>query len=916
MKKNPSRKELRKEKRLQKKQRKVEYFMNKKTFKDKKKEDRQPGKFVRIQKEETGEHVANRKKPAITKDHERQSQDLLKENEKEKQKLKTLQKEMRKQRIKALNQENKWEDKTIKQLEKKLKLNKRKSKTIPRAFVDCGLDYILDVCDSENIQAAVNIEKNLQDSDSEYEKDLAYIIGKENEKKTKSKTFNTQDKNLQQTLPNYFSDNSEESEEEGEEQLLSNSEEENISAEEMSESDFQENSDVYQDGTDEDNENTKNVDTSIVKNSNKVLKNNNNNKKKSLLMENSKNVSSISKHISNKSKNGKNVSLALEESNENPMNKESKNPKRKRKVSISENMIEEKKIRNESDSEYGSNASELEEENEEEEEEQEEFWEDIYGRTRDKLGNIIEEFKGKYVPPHLRTKSGTDDSKKREQLEKIKKQLKGLLNRLAENNMHSISNQIDEMYMRQSRYDMNETMLNLYLESLITFAPTPERLIMEHAMLIAILQANVGTEIGAFFLQNLGKKFDELHSQRQEIENKKLDNLLLLLCHLYTFKIYHCELVYDILCRLCDSFTPKDIDLILVIFRSVGFTLRKDDPLALKQLIVRVQILANEASDMKDDARVRFMLDVLLGIKNNNMSKLPGYDPTHAEHLKKIIKAMFRKGNYVTELKISLEDLLKADERGRWWIVGSAWTGPAPHSSEKDETMTEALPAFSQEVLDLAKKQRMNTSNRKTIFCILMTAEDYLDAFEKLLKLGLKGQPEQEIVHVLIHCLLNENTYNPYYALVAEQLCMSDRRHQMTIQFSVWDRFKELTSLQKYQITNLAKFLAHLFLQKSLPISVLKVVEFVELDKSGVRLIRQVLISILLHKDKDSMIEVFNRIAKPTKLASLRQSLALFLHHFILRNKSMNENATPEEKLLQENVGQVIKVLNCFYELS
>lgn len=53
------------------------------------------------------------------------------------------------------------------------------------------------------------------------------------------------------------------------------------------------------------------------------------------------------------------------------------------------------------------------------------------------------------------------------------------------------------------------------------------------------------------------------------------------------------------------------------------------------------------------------MLEVLLGVKNNNMSKLPGYDPTHAEHLKKIIKAMFRKGNYVTELKISLEDLIK-----------------------------------------------------------------------------------------------------------------------------------------------------------------------------------------------------------------------------------------------------------------
>ena len=28
-----------------------------------------------------------------------------------------------------------------------------------------------------------------------------------------------------------------------------------------------------------------------------------------------------------------------------------------------------------------------------------------------------------------------------------------------------------------------------------------------------------------------------------------------------------------------------------------------------------------------------------------------------------------------SQLRISLEDLLGADDRGRWWMVGSAWTG-------------------------------------------------------------------------------------------------------------------------------------------------------------------------------------------------------------------------------------------------
>lgn len=55
------------------------------------------------------------------------------------------------------------------------------------------------------------------------------------------------------------------------------------------------------------------------------------------------------------------------------------------------------------------------------------------------------------------------------------------------------------------------------------------------------------------------------------------------------------------------------------------------------------------------------MLDILLAIKNNNMTKIPQYDPSHVEHLKKLMKSLVRKGNYVTQLNISLEDLLKGD---------------------------------------------------------------------------------------------------------------------------------------------------------------------------------------------------------------------------------------------------------------
>lgn len=52
------------------------------------------------------------------------------------------------------------------------------------------------------------------------------------------------------------------------------------------------------------------------------------------------------------------------------------------------------------------------------------------------------------------------------------------------------------------------------------------------------------------------------------------------------------------------------------------------------------------------------MLDVLLAIKNNNMNKIPQYDQSHVEHLKKILKTLIRKGNTVSQLNLTLQDLM------------------------------------------------------------------------------------------------------------------------------------------------------------------------------------------------------------------------------------------------------------------
>lgn len=73
---------------------------------------------------------------------------------------------------------------------------------------------------------------------------------------------------------------------------------------------------------------------------------------------------------------------------------------------------------------------------------------------------------------------------------------------------------------------------------------------------------------------------------------------------------------------------------------------------------------------------------------------------------------------------------------------------------------------------------------------------------------------------------------------------------QLAIQYAIWDRIKDIQSHTKIQLMNLAQLLVHLITHASLAISVLKVIEFGEIDKTTLRLVRQILLGILLGKEE------------------------------------------------------------------
>jgi len=143
-------------------------------------------------------------------------------------------------------------------------------------------------------------------------------------------------------------------------------------------------------------------------------------------------------------------------------------------------------------------------------------------------------------------------------------------------------------------------------------------------------------------------------------------------------------------------------------------------------------------------------------------------------------------------LRVTLGDLRSAENRGKWWLVGAAWNGDPLVENKDNPTRTPVVADQENQLLKLARKQGMNTDIRRSIFVVLMSSEDYVDACERLGQLNLTEIQQREIVRVLLHCCGNEKSYNPYYTLVCQELSRMSHSYKITLQFCLWDFLREL----------------------------------------------------------------------------------------------------------------------------
>ncbi|KAF9972071.1 suppressor of glycerol defect [Actinomortierella ambigua] len=513
-----------------------------------------------------------------------------------------------------------------------------------------------------------------------------------------------------------------------------------------------------------------------------------------------------------------------------------------------------------------------------------------------------------------------------EELQRLRRQLQGLLNKLSESNIEPILMDIEALYRKYPRADVTETITEMILSSISSKANLLDSFVLLYATVVASLYRLVGIEFAAHFVQTLIEKFEEYHAVAASTKStemtdetleavKQCTNLVVLVSELYNMSVLACVLVYDLIRWFMTELSELNVELVVKIVRASGYQLRQDDPTTLKTIIQEFTVLANEAAAKKQEvsSRTRFLLETLTALRQNRMkgssvtnSTTSGSISESTTRMKKFLSGLSKKRTTFSSepMRVSLDDIRQVGTKGKWWLVGASWrsnmVGEESQYASKSTTADDMLEQEN-ELVRLARKNKMNTDVRRSIFVVLMSSEDYLDAFERLLKLNLREVQQREIVRVILHCAGNEQVYNPYYALVGQRLCQYDHSFKITFQYCLWDLLREMGAtdvggMEKVKngqvvglddgvgtgergkvplrrIVNLSKLYGYLVTAQDLSLVMLKTVTFTSLPEQPIMFFQLLLTNVIISSQATMSSEVAGGSGK-SKVKRNGQALA------------------------------------------
>lgn len=201
-------------------------------------------------------------------------------------------------------------------------------------------------------------------------------------------------------------------------------------------------------------------------------------------------------------------------------------------------------------------------------------------------------------------------------------------------------------------------------------------------------------------------------------------------------------------------------------------------------------------------------------------------------------------------------------------------------SHHNDDALDVALKQHK-DLAQSAIKFGLKTKLKQAVFCQIMSANDYLDAFTNVMQLKLQALEERVLCQIICKLASESKTFNPFFSLLAIQLCNFNSRFKFSFQVVIWDRLKDLPPGKS--TINFAKFTAELVCKFSLSLALLKNVDFVKIgQKEMVEFLREFFVHVFVGgvaegREGDLVVaKAFSRLQNVQENTKLRDGLVVF----------------------------------------
>ncbi|KAI0153326.1 dihydrolipoyl dehydrogenase [Xylariaceae sp. FL1272] len=308
----------------------------------------------------------------------------------------------------------------------------------------------------------------------------------------------------------------------------------------------------------------------------------------------------------------------------------------------------------------------------------------------------------KYVPPSLRKQSGQDGQVALQ----LQRRIQGLINRLTNDNMTGILNDVTNLYRTSPRQVVTSTLVDLLLALVCSPEKRPDSFFVMIAGFVAAIHKAMGIAVSAHFLQQLvntlEKRWVDASPGHSDAASK---HLVALLAELYNLQVIGCNLIFDYVRLFLDTLSELNTELLLRVIQLSGPTLRRDDPRALAEIVAQSQKKMTHVQDAS--VRTKFMIDEMKTLQSNKTKAL-ARNKELAEQRTQIRK---RVGTVTGSHDVNVQPLRT---RGKWWLVGASCHNE-PGGGDSDDDLEDAV---------LAREQGFNTEVRQRIFVALHAATD------------------------------------------------------------------------------------------------------------------------------------------------------------------------------------------------